>query len=239
MDEGIRNLTETICRVKSQLDHAKGLRRQRSTDLVQEELKLVDNVLTSTEEALNEIARLIEPAEVNMVVSGAEVHLSARMHCEFRSLDHIPVKLSRLDIAGSNLKMALSILSPRRSSSARTSTDLLPPPTYQESEWLFAGRQKILRRRASAMAVEVSGGSYAESTSTSPAIIPQVKLNSMPVPGLIEREDGEAQAEPLDSFKIALRSDWPAAGSTKQDKVGRLSGKTRSQSWLDYHAQSR
>lgn len=79
VDQEAKDLLETTAQVTKQLAHARRLRRQKSGLMNNEEKLMVDQVFVSTEKAVNTVATLVEPARVDMNVSGGRVRTSTRM----------------------------------------------------------------------------------------------------------------------------------------------------------------
>lgn len=165
VEQDAKDLLETTAQISSQLEHAKKLRRQKSDVLRYDEKDMVDRVIDTSEQTIHSVASLAEPVRVDMKTSGGQVRLTTRLQFVFRDMAQIPLCLSKLGIAGSNINHILTILYSREDPRERPRSDTPRhrtspnPPTYQEpewSEWLYASRQKNLRKRPTGMAGSVS-----------------------------------------------------------------------------------
>ncbi|KAK5737562.1 hypothetical protein LTR17_006609 [Elasticomyces elasticus] len=154
VEQEAKDLLKTTAQISDQLAHAKRLRRQKSSILGTDEKAMLDNIFRSTEEAMGTVAKLVEPARADMKVFGDRVRFGTRVQFVFRDMAHIPVSLAKLGIAGSGLNMALTLLCAKTAandqSSLRSSSEQRAPPSYQESEWLHASRERKIRRKESA-----------------------------------------------------------------------------------------
>ncbi|PPJ61261.1 hypothetical protein CBER1_10937 [Cercospora berteroae] len=236
VDQAATDLLETTRQINTQLEYGRTLRRQKSGHLSQDEKHMIDTTFDATEKAVYGVACLIEPARVDMQISGREVSFPTRMRFVFRHTAQIPVSLAKLGVAGSSLNMVISLLSSKESSTVavRNSSqrDIHSPPTYHESQWLHASRQKILRRRSSAIAERVSPTPGSNRTSSYPNSIAELPDETMSVnrdtmvgsdfPGLIPME-------------FHGRSGRPDAATPLVESNGRLTGVARSRSWMGYH----
>ncbi|KAK4957514.1 hypothetical protein LTR10_005479 [Elasticomyces elasticus] len=154
VEQEAKDLLKTTAQISNQLAHAKRLRRQKSSNLGTDEKAMLDSIFRSTEEAVGTVAKLVEPARADMKVFGDRVRFGTRVQFVFRDMAHIPVSLAKLGIAGSGLNMALTLLCAKAAAndqgSLRSSSEQRAPPSYQESEWLHASRERKLRRKESA-----------------------------------------------------------------------------------------
>ncbi|KAK5679134.1 hypothetical protein LTS10_008793 [Elasticomyces elasticus] len=158
VEQEAKDLLKTIAQISNQLAHAKQLRRQKSSILGTDEKAFFDSIFRSTEEAMGSVAKLVEPARADMKVSGDRVRFGTRVQFVFRDMAHIPVSLAKLGIAGSGLNTALTILYAKAGgndqSSLRSPNEQRSPPSYQESEWLHASRERKIRRKESAATLQ-------------------------------------------------------------------------------------
>ena len=242
VDEEARNLLETTAQISRQITYGKKLRRQRSGILSSDEKAMVDQVFESTEQAVNTVVTLVEPARADMEVSGGRVRLSTRMVFVFRDLAHIPVSLSKLGIAGSSLNMVISMLNSKESAQRLSTPDTHSPPTYRESEWLYAKRQKNLQRRASALKLQPqspkphaplssSSSSIAEAAEDAGSVCDSETTITVPealcVPPSLRVHNDQAQQSFLPSIRV-----------TQEERISRrLTGRARNRSWLQYQAE--
>lgn len=246
VDEEAKDLLETTNQINDQLAHAKKLRRQKSGLLSTDEKDMVDKIFANTEKAVSTVASLIEPARADMRVSGGRVRFSTRVQFVFRDQAHLPVNLAKLGIAGGNLNMALGVLCNKtghtESSAWRRSNnnDLKPPPTYYESEWLYASRQKNLRRRASAVTLNgqfKSGSNSLHSPSPSIAELPDDSASMLEGESMPAVSDSRLFPPPFDDAgSIRSCPDSPFIVTPPEDNPRRLSGRTRNRSWLEYQS---
>lgn len=242
-----KDLLETTAQINNELAHARKLRRQKSSLLSSDEKAMIDQVFASTDRAVGTVASLVEPARADMKVSGGHVRLSTHMQFVFRDQAHIPVSLSKLGIAGSNLNMAITVLcnkdGPRDSSSWRkpNSRDTHQPPTYRESEWLFALRRKNLQRRASATALHGKTGSSCHSLRSPPSSIAELPAESVYMndeESISTVSDGIPIHQYLDadSNNTPSRTETPTL-APPEDRPPYLTGRARTRSWLEYKTQ--
>ncbi|GIZ49317.1 hypothetical protein CKM354_001234900 [Cercospora kikuchii] len=240
VDQAATDLLETTRQINTQLEYGRTLRRQKSMHLSKDEKHMIDTTFDATEKAVYGVACLIEPARVDMQVSGGEVSFPTRMQFVFRHTAQIPVSLAKLGIAGSSLNMVISLLSSKESSSAavRNSSqrDTHSPPTYQESQWLHASRQKILRRRASAIAERVTPTSGSNRTSSYANSIAELPNETISVNRERMVENDFAGLIPIELYGTSER---PGGVTPLVESNGRLTGVARSRSWLGYHLHPR
>lgn len=163
--EQTKSLLATINQVDGQLAHAKALRRQKSGLLSANEKTNIADTFTSTEEALANVAALVERARADAQVYGGQLRLNTRMHFVLKDSPNIAVSLTQLGIANQQLNAAVIILHttvPRIvvQHSATTKDGFHPerkaPPSYEESQFISVARNRNLRKRASALAVKRS-----------------------------------------------------------------------------------
>ncbi|KAK4542174.1 hypothetical protein LTR36_007021 [Oleoguttula mirabilis] len=247
VDQEAKDLLETTDQINNQLAHGKKLRRQKSGLLSSDEKDLVDKIFASTEKAVSTVASLIEPARADMIVSGGRVRLSTRIQFVFRDQAHLPVNLAKLGIAGGNLNMALGVLCNKTGHSDGPSWkkpslhDLKPPPTYNESEWLYASRQKNLRRRASAVTLNESYKpcrANLQPSSASIAELPDDSASMWDGENVTAVSDNMLLHPPFDDAgSIRSCPESPIIITPPEEKPQRLTGRARNRSWLEYQAQ--
>lgn len=118
--------------------------------------------------------------------------------------------------------------------------DLKPPPTYHESEWLYASRQKNLRRRASAVTLNgqfKSGSNSLHSPSPSIAELPDDSASMLEGESMPAVSDSRLFPPPFDDAgSIRSCPDSPFIVTPPEDNPRRLSGRTRNRSWLEYQS---
>lgn len=162
VDSQAKAVLATINQCSSQLNDARILRRQKSSDFSTFEKQMIDNTFKHTEEAIKEVASLAERARAD-IVTGGKIRVNTRLLYVLRDSPNIHVGLTKLGIANQSLNMALFMLTSRESrSSTRTASeatpqrdpDLKPPPTYEESTFLSEWRRRNMSRRASALSLK-------------------------------------------------------------------------------------
>lgn len=161
VDSQAKAVLATVTQCSTQLENARILRRQKSFDFSTFEKQMIDNTFQHAEEGIKEVANLAERARADISASG-KVKVNTRLLYVLRDGPNIPVALTKLGIANSNLNMALFMLTsrePRRTSQPiEQSThlkepELKPSPTYADSNFRSEARQKNINRRRSAMSL--------------------------------------------------------------------------------------
>ena len=218
VDQETRDLLGMADSINHKLEVGRKLRREKSNLFETDEKTIIDTDLNDAEKAVNSVASLIEPARADMQVYGGRIRVGTRIIWVVRDSAHIAVSLGKLNIAASGLNSTLSTLMGRtttRNSTPATNTDFLkPPPTYQESEWLYASREKNLLKRASMRSL------IGEQQ-------PLQRPNSAPsVPDVIDR----SELEDTTPFEIWVATQ--GAVETSPVPVRRLTGRARNHSWL-------
>ncbi|KAK5011421.1 hypothetical protein LTR28_003250 [Elasticomyces elasticus] len=244
VEKEARDLLETTSHISRQLDHAKKLRRQKSAFLSKDEKNMVDDIVDGTANAVKNVAALVEPARADMQVSGGQVRLGTRLLFVFRDMAQIPVSLAKLNIANTNLNMAIGMLytkeRPRETWGGRVANphDSKPLPTYRESEWLYAQRQQNLRRRASAISLRPQP--MADKLESCASSIAEVPLDTTPycdAKGATVVEDQEV-ACPVHIRVQSSEGDQKALPDPPKPKAAtrRLTGRERNQAFLDFQS---
>ncbi|KAI7287173.1 hypothetical protein KC343_g286 [Hortaea werneckii] len=220
VDQETKDLLEMADSINHKLEMGKKLRRQKSNLFETDEKTIIDTDLKDAEKAVKSVAKLIEPARADMQVYGGHIRVGTRIIWVVRDSAHIAVSLGKLNIAASGLNSTLSTLMGRtatRNPTPATNTDFLkPPPTYHESEWLYASREKNLLKRASMRSL--TGEKQ-----------PLQRPSSAPsVPNVINRD------ELVDTTAFEV---WGEIRRTAETPpllpVRRLTGKARNHSWLN------
>ncbi|KAI7232897.1 hypothetical protein KC330_g5671 [Hortaea werneckii] len=225
VDQETRDLLGMTDSINHKLDVGRKLRRQKSDLFEPDEKTIIDTDLNDAEKAVSSVAGLIEPARADMQVYGGRTRVGTRIIWVVRDSAHIAVSLGKLNIAASGLNSTLSTLMGRNISHnpapPPSKTDFLkPPPTYQESEWLYASREKNLLKRASMRSL--TGEQPTLQRPTSAPSVPQVIDYS-------ELED-TSTIEVWDETQLPVEIPPPS--------IKRLTGKARNNSWLSLQSQS-
>ncbi|KAI6818500.1 hypothetical protein KC340_g11552 [Hortaea werneckii] len=224
VDQETRDLLGMTDSINHKLEMGRKLRRQKSDLFDTDEKTIIDIDLNDAEKAVNSVAGLIEPARADMQTYGGRIRADTRIIWVVRDSAHIAVSLSKLNIAASGLNSTLSTLMARdisRNPTPATKIEFLkPPPPYEESEWLYASREKNLLKRASMRSL--TGEQQPLQRPNSAPSVPQVMDYS-------ELED-TSTLEVWDETQIPVEILPP---STK-----RLTGKARNNSWLSLRSQS-
>lgn len=165
VDERAKGLLQTVQQVAGRLDDARTLRRQKSGLFTDFEKRMFEDTFRHCEEAIRHVASLAERPRADMEVSGGRLRMNTRLVFVLRDSPGITVSLTQLGVANESLGNAIVTLSSRPGrptsgsmSSMSNSTqspgqgEWKPPPTYEESQFLSAGRRRNMQRRASAMA---------------------------------------------------------------------------------------
>ncbi|KAI7544602.1 hypothetical protein KC331_g6702 [Hortaea werneckii] len=224
VDQETRDLLGMTDSINHKLDMGRKLRRQKSDLFDTDEKTIIDIDLNDAEKAVNSVAGLIEPARADMQAYGGRIRANTRIIWVVRDSAHIAVSLSKLNIAASGLNSTLSTLMAReisRNPTPATKTDFLkPPPAYQESEWLYASREKNLLKRASMRSL----------TGEQP---PLQRPNSAPsVPQVIDYSELE------DTSAIEVWDETQLPVEIPPPSIKRLTGKARNNSWLSLQSHS-
>ncbi|KAI7572373.1 hypothetical protein KC343_g693 [Hortaea werneckii] len=219
VDQETRDLLGMTDSINQKLEVGRKLRRQKSDLFEAEEKMIIDTDLNDAEKAVNSVAGLIEPARADMQVYGGRIRVGTRIIWVVRDSAHIAVSLGKLNIAASGLNSTLSTLMGRtatRNPTAATNTDFLkPPPTYQESEWLYASREKNLLKRASMRSL-TGEQQHLQRPSSAPSL-----------PDVIKRD------ELVDTTAFQVWGETQRAVETPPLPARRLTGKARNHSWLN------
>ncbi|KAI7472672.1 hypothetical protein KC357_g5677 [Hortaea werneckii] len=218
VDQETRDLLGMTDSINHKLEVGRKLRRQKSDLFEADEKMIIDTDLNDAEKAVNSVAGLIEPARADMQVYGGRTRVGTRIIWVVRDSAHIAVSLGKLSIAASGLNSTLSTLMGRtatRNPTPATNTDFLkPPPTYQESEWLYASREKNLLKRASMRSL------------TGEQLSLQRPNSAPSVPDVINRD------ELVDRTAFEVWGETQRAVETPPLPARRLTGKARNTSWL-------
>ena len=167
VDEPARGLLQRAQQVAGQLDDARLLRRQHSGRLTDFEKRMFDDALGHGEDAIRQVASLAERPRNDMQQSGGQISMNTRIVFVLRNSPSLNVSLTQLGIASQSLNATILQLNSRdsRPSSSAGSPPIQsprqgewkPPPTYDESLFLSAGRRRNIQRRATAMGLQTVG----------------------------------------------------------------------------------
>lgn len=151
VDKRARSLLEIINEINGQLDAAKTLRRQRDDALSGEEKRLIDNTFESSERALAEVAKLVEPRQIELKSNKGNMGFGTRLMYILRDSPEIMFSLVQLGYESQRLQAALDILSGREDlqnpSWSASPAEINQPPTYEESQFLTRRRvQNVIRK---------------------------------------------------------------------------------------------
>src|SRR6266516_5271795 len=108
--EQTRDLLDSTDHVSTGLQAVKTLRRKKSQHLDITEKKWIDEVLANTEKTLGNVAKLIEPARVDLQTKFGHVGLVNRGLFVFRDSPRVATNLARLNLASQSLNTAMNIL---------------------------------------------------------------------------------------------------------------------------------
>lgn len=149
--EQTRDLLETTKLVTETVTQVKTLRHQKSSLLNDTEKAYVDNCITATENAVNEVAGLVERARADMVTRQGrtkDISLKTRALYVLKDSPKVATNINRMSIATQGLNASMGILcsrtgpgkvSPYRSHSSaadRRASSPKPPPPYELVEFL-------------------------------------------------------------------------------------------------------
>lgn len=167
VDEQARGLLQMVQQVGGQLDDARALRRQNSGRLTDFERRMYDNAFRRGEDAIRQVASLTERPRVDMQQSGGQISMNTRTVFILRNSQNLNVSLTQLGIASQGLDTTILQLNGRdsRPSSSAGSPPMQspmqgewkPPPAYDESLFLSAGRRRNIQRRATALGLATVG----------------------------------------------------------------------------------
>jgi hypothetical protein len=171
--EQTRDLLDTTKHIDDSMQNARLVRRQKSALLTATEKEWIDRQISNSEKAVSEVAKLIEPARIDMQTSKntKDIRLKNRVMFVLKDSPNVAVQLTKLSIATQGLNAAMGVLCnreghgnlatlkggavkhiDRRSSSPSKKA----PPTYELSEFMNrrrttcdVPRRKELNHRAS------------------------------------------------------------------------------------------
>lgn len=150
VDEQTGDLLQSTKHVSKTLDTVRELRRKKSQHLDSAEKGWIEDVLDSADKALKSVAKLIEPARVDMKTKHGKIGFRNRTVWVFKNSPQVQTNLAQLSIVNQSLASAMNILSARegrlhihgltralRHKSSHIRDDAAePPPPYDENEFL-------------------------------------------------------------------------------------------------------
>ena len=251
VDEQAKGLLKTVDQVSHQLRDAKKLRSRKSALFTIVEQRMFDQTFGYTEEAIANVAALVEPARVDLEVTGGRVRFKTRVMFVLRDSPRILVCLTQLGIASQSLNRDLVTLCGREgrvvvgtdggntntwSSSEKPVASKPDLPTYEESMSILAEqRMRNIRRRESAMSMS--------------SIRPQT-LSVISTPGSFPAEpipETTAEATPISEHptpvpRIVISSRFANNDSSDSEQSVRMrqagGGRNRSLRWLESQSRS-
>ena len=159
LDEQARDLLQTVQQVAGQLDDARSLLRQNSRKFSDHEKRMFDDTFYHCEDAIRHVATLVERPRTDM--PGGQAQMNTRLVFFLRNSPNINVSQMQLGLASQSLNASIAQLNSRDmrlSSPAGYSSpqspgqgEWKPPTTYEETQFLSAGRRRNIQRRANAM----------------------------------------------------------------------------------------
>ena len=151
--EQTRDLLDTTKHIDDSMRNVRIVRRQKSALLTATEKEWIDREISNTEKAVSDVARLIEPARVDMQTSKStkDIRLKNRVMFVLKDSPNVAVQLTKLSIATQGLNAAMGVLCNRegygilgklnggkvkRIDRRSSSPSKKAPPSYELSEFM-------------------------------------------------------------------------------------------------------
>ena len=147
-DEQAADLLSTTQHVSRNIDEARRLRQTKARMLSIGEAKWIDKIIKDTEDALREIAYLIEPARVDQTTA-KNISFKHKFLWVFRENPKVQNKHQRLSVCHQSLTAVINCLYGKNlilirpgTSSVDATQQQSPPPYYPEMATLFEWRKR-------------------------------------------------------------------------------------------------
>lgn len=151
---------EVIKQVKSDIKHARELRRRKSGMLEAYEKVISDDTIESTEKALTRLEELVEPSRADMMTGFGKVSMSSRVTWVLRDANNVDTALIRLNNVSGALNREIGIMRCRgqsgrkggreeENSGSDQGDDQSPPPYNAVKEFMHLSRQMTILGNAS------------------------------------------------------------------------------------------
>lgn len=151
--EQTRDLLDTTKHIDDSMRNVRIVRRQKSALLTATEKEWIDREISNSEKAVSDVARLIEPARVDMQTSKStkDIRFKNRLMFVLKDSPNVAVQLTKLSIATQGLNAAMGVLCNRegygilgklnrgtvkRTDRRSSSPSKRPPPSYELSEFM-------------------------------------------------------------------------------------------------------
>jgi hypothetical protein len=156
--EQTRDLLDTTKHIDDAMRNVRIVRRQKSALLTATEKEWIDREISNSEKAVSDVARLIEPARIDMQTSKStkDIRFKNRVMFVLKDSPNVAVQLTKLSIATQGLNAAMGVLCNREGyKSLRTlnggtakridrrssSPSKKAPPSYELSEFMNRRRR--------------------------------------------------------------------------------------------------
>src|ERR1700722_8362776 len=151
--EQTRDLLDTTKHIDDAMRNVRIVRRQKSALLTVTEKEWIDREISNSEKAVSDVARLIEPARVDMQTSKSakDIRFKNRVMFVLKDSPNVAVQLTKLSIATQGLNAAMGVLCNRegygilgklnggtvkRVDRRSSSPSKKAPPSYELSEFM-------------------------------------------------------------------------------------------------------
>lgn len=230
--------------IKKILQQTRRLRRQKSRFLSNIEKDMIDAELDNAEEAIRNVAMLVEPARADMQTNNGSVTLATRGWFVLRDSPKISASLNRLQFAYQGLNTAIGVLCSRGSAPIYTRQEVepepkYPPPSYEDSQFLNSKRHSVIFK-VEPVELDVEGPGEARQRHETDSIIevsPAVLGEGPDMSGL-QVDYREAASERMRQARRGVfgagRAQTPEPDSTAPGM--RIGGRSRGQRWLAHRA---
>src|SRR5271163_997177 len=148
--EQTRDLLDTTKHIDDSIRNVRIVRRQKSALLTATEKEWIDREISNSEKAVSDVARLIEPARLDMQTSKStkDIRFKHRVMFVLKDSPNVAVQLTKLSIATQGLNAAMGVLCNRgilgklnggtvkRIDRRSSSPSKKAPPSYELSEFM-------------------------------------------------------------------------------------------------------
>jgi len=238
--EQTRDLLDTTKHIDDSMRNVRIVRRQKSALLTATEKEWIDREISNSEKAVSDVARLIEPARVDMQTSKSarDIRFKNRVMFVLKDSPNVTVQLTKLSIATQGLNTAMGILCNREGYGIRgklsgrtvkrvdrrsSSPPKKAPPSYELSEFMNRRRTTSAVPRREELNHKVSKVSFVDEDRSGDDLITlsprrdQTKLRTKSSWATTEElvhilDDGETE-----NYNNLLASEAPASFSNSRD----------------------
>jgi hypothetical protein len=177
--EQTRDLLDTTKHIDDSMRNVRIVRRQKSALLTATEKEWIDREISNSEKAVSDVARLIEPARLDMQTSKStkDIRFKNRVTFVLKDSPNVAVQLTKLSIATQGLNAAMGVLCNRgghgilgklnggtvkRIDRRSSSPSKKPPPSYELSEFMNRRRTTSAIPRREELNHQVSKVSFVD-----------------------------------------------------------------------------